>query len=108
MAVATAPYQSYSKAREIKKGERGETSLSLSLSPSVSTVCGPAVLILFLKSAMPSFPAVCIVVLTVSIGVRTIRKEAAAADAAIVLTATGRSLVVEDELRRDKIPLFAA
>jgi hypothetical protein len=65
----------------------------------------PCSLIRFLNSRSPATPpCVCCVVLSVSIGVRSIRKVAEARDAAIVLTRTGQ---VRDS-RRAKIPAFAA
>ena len=57
----------------------------------------------------PSPPLLtCSVVFTVSIGIRNTRHDAAAADAATVLTALGRSFVSARESRIASTPAFAA
>ena len=61
-----------------------------------------------LKIVKPAFPSVCIVVLTVSIGVKIIRKQAAATAANMVLTRLGNCLMYEFDCRSARMPTFAA
>lgn len=57
---------------------------------------------------MPSFPLTWRVVLRVSMGMRKIRKEAAAAEAATVLTAMGSERVDSFDSNNARIPELAA
>eukprot|EP01049_Picozoa_sp_SAG25_P002600 SAG25_NODE_137_length_14197_cov_30.387120_19_plen_135_part_00 len=56
----------------------------------------------------PSRPSTCMMVLTVSIGIRLIRQAAAAPDAHIVFTPTGSCRVVSELSSNESIPAFAA
>ena len=67
---------------------------------------GPPLLILSVTAE--NFPVTCMVVLTVSMGMRKMRKSAAAVDAATVLAATGKSLVCSIEFKAVKTPVLAA
>ena len=60
------------------------------------------------RMGRPALPSVCIVVFTVSIGVRIIRKAAAARDAKTVCASAGRCLRYLFDLRSARMPTFAA
>ena len=67
---------------------------------------GPPLLILSVTAE--NLPVTCMVVLTVSMGMRKMRKSAAAVDAATVLAATGKSLVCSMLFKAVKTPVLAA
>ena len=69
-------------------------------------ISGPPTLILSVTAE--NFPVTCMVVLTVSMGMRKIRKRAAAALAAMVFSPTFKSLVDSRLFKAVKTPVLAA